>query len=155
MFGLGLPELIVIFVIALLVFGPKKLPDLGKSIGRAMAEFKKASDDFQESVRTEMKEVEKSTGVDEIKKLGSIDVSASMKEVEKVAGVDEIKKLGSIDVSASMKEVEKVAGVDEIKKLDSIDISASEQMSPVKSPTEQGTVEKPEKKKTREAKRNV
>jgi sec-independent protein translocase protein TatA len=131
MFGLGLPELIVIFVIALLVFGPKKLPDLGKSIGRAMAEFKKASDDFQESVRTEMKEVEKSTGV------------------------DEIKKLGSIDVSASMKEVEKVAGVDEIKKLDSIDISASEQMSPVKSATEQGTVEKPVKKKTREAKRNV
>ncbi|HSA79143.1 MAG TPA: twin-arginine translocase TatA/TatE family subunit, partial [Nitrospirota bacterium] len=40
MFGLGIPELLVIFVIALIVFGPKKLPDLGKSIGRAMAEFK-------------------------------------------------------------------------------------------------------------------
>ena len=76
MFGLGLPEIIVIFIIALLVFGPKKLPDLGKSIGRAMAEFKKASDDFQESVRSEMKEVEKSAGVDEIKKLGNIDISS-------------------------------------------------------------------------------
>ena len=76
MFGLGLPEIIVIFVIALLVFGPKKLPDLGKSIGRAMAEFKKASDDFQESVRSEMKEVEKSSGIDEIKKLGSMDITA-------------------------------------------------------------------------------
>ena len=77
MFGLGLPEIIVIFIIALLVFGPKKLPDIGKSIGRAMAEFKKASDDFQESVRSEMKEVEKSAGVDEIKKLSNIDISSS------------------------------------------------------------------------------
>lgn len=72
MFGLGIPELIVIFVLALLIFGPKKLPDLGKSIGRAMAEFKKASDDFQESVKAEMKEVEKSSGIDEVKKLGDI-----------------------------------------------------------------------------------
>lgn len=76
MFGLGIPELIVIFVIALLVFGPKKLPDLGKSIGRAMAEFKKASDDFQESVKTEMREVEKHADLDEVKKLGKIDLSA-------------------------------------------------------------------------------
>ncbi len=70
MFGLGLPELIVIFVIALLVFGPKKLPDLGQSIGRAMAEFKKASQEFQETVQSEMKEVEKSTQLDELKKTG-------------------------------------------------------------------------------------
>jgi len=65
MFGLGIPELLIIFVIALIVFGPKKLPDLGKSIGRAMAEFKKASDEFQESVRSEMKEVEQSANVKE------------------------------------------------------------------------------------------
>lgn len=65
MFGLGLPEIIVIFVIALVVFGPKRLPDLGKSIGRAMAEFKKASEDFQESVKSEMKEVEKTADVKE------------------------------------------------------------------------------------------
>jgi len=65
MFGLGIPELIVIFVIALVVFGPKKLPELGKSIGRAMAEFKKASEDFQDSVRTEMREVEREASVKE------------------------------------------------------------------------------------------
>jgi len=75
MFGLGLPELLVIFVIALLVFGPKKLPELGKSIGRAMAEFKKASDDFKESIQEEMKEVEKSADLEGIKKLGKIDIS--------------------------------------------------------------------------------
>ncbi len=70
MFGLGLPEIIVIFVIALIVFGPKKLPDLGRSIGRAMAEFKKASEEFQETVKAEMKEVEKTAQLDEIKKIG-------------------------------------------------------------------------------------
>ena len=70
MFGLGLPEILVIFVIALIVFGPKKLPDLGRSIGRAMAEFKKASEEFQETVKSEMKEVEKTVDVDEIKKIG-------------------------------------------------------------------------------------
>ena len=80
MFGLGIPELLVIFVIALIVFGPKKLPDLGKSIGRAMAEFKKAQDEFQESVRSEMREVEKSTDLEEIKKLGKIDLSPSHEE---------------------------------------------------------------------------
>ncbi len=73
MFGLGLPELIVIFVIALVVFGPKKLPDLGKSIGRAMAEFKKAQQEFQDSVQAEMKEVEKTTNLEELKKLGRLD----------------------------------------------------------------------------------
>jgi TatA/E family protein of Tat protein translocase len=74
MFGLGLPELLVIFVIALLVFGPKKLPELGKSIGRAMAEFKKASDEFKDTIQQEMKEVEKGADLEEIKKLGKIDI---------------------------------------------------------------------------------
>ncbi len=65
MFGLGIPELLVIFAIALIVLGPKKLPDLGRSIGRAMAEFKKASEEFQESVRAEMREAEKTADVKE------------------------------------------------------------------------------------------
>jgi sec-independent protein translocase protein TatA len=80
MFGLGIPELLVIFVIALIVFGPKKLPDLGKSLGRAMAEFKKAQEEFQESVRSEMRDVEKSADLEEIKKLGKIDLSPSHEE---------------------------------------------------------------------------
>lgn len=50
MFGIGIPELIVIFVIALLIFGPKKLPELGKALGRGIAEFKKASQEIKESI---------------------------------------------------------------------------------------------------------
>ncbi len=67
MFGLGMPELIIILVIALVVFGPKKLPDLGKALGRSIAEFKKASQEFQESMQAEMKEVEKAADMKETK----------------------------------------------------------------------------------------
>jgi TatA/E family protein of Tat protein translocase len=74
MFGLGFPELILIFAVALLVFGPKKLPDLGKSIGRAMAEFKKAQQDLQDSIQSEMKDVEKSIDLEEIKRLEQLDL---------------------------------------------------------------------------------
>ncbi len=91
MFGLGIPELIIIFVIALIVFGPKKLPDLGKSIGRAMAEFKKASEEFQESVRSEMREVEKSADLEEVKKLGSLENLSADKETGSGKPADEQK----------------------------------------------------------------
>jgi TatA/E family protein of Tat protein translocase len=47
MFGIGMPELIVIFIVALLVFGPKKLPELGRALGRGLAEFKRASDELK------------------------------------------------------------------------------------------------------------
>jgi sec-independent protein translocase protein TatA len=57
MFGsIGMPELILIFVVALLVFGPKKLPELGKSLGRGLAEFKKASEDLKKTIETEIEE---------------------------------------------------------------------------------------------------
>jgi sec-independent protein translocase protein TatA len=88
MFGLGIPELIVIFVIALVVFGPKKLPDLGKSIGRAMAEFKKAQQEFQESVQSEMKEVQKTANLDELKKLGNIGDQSLSKEIDAAASAE-------------------------------------------------------------------
>jgi sec-independent protein translocase protein TatA len=54
MFDIGLQELILIFVIALLVFGPKNLPQLGRSLGRAMREFRKASDEFRSTVETNL-----------------------------------------------------------------------------------------------------
>jgi TatA/E family protein of Tat protein translocase len=71
MFGsIGLPELLLIFVIALLLFGPKKLPDIGKSLGKAMGEFRRASNDLQRSLEEEV-------AADELK--------AARREIEEIA----------------------------------------------------------------------
>lgn len=61
MFGIGMPEMILILAIALIVIGPKKLPDLAKSLGRAMREFKKATSELKESMQidSELADVKK------------------------------------------------------------------------------------------------
>ena len=51
MFGIGMPELLLILAIALIVIGPKKLPDLAKSLGRTLREFKKATNEFKETIQ--------------------------------------------------------------------------------------------------------
>ena len=52
---LGMPELIVIFVIALLVFGPRKLPELGRSLGKSLGEFKRASNELRNTLEEEVR----------------------------------------------------------------------------------------------------
>lgn len=54
MFGLGVPELIFILVLALLIFGPKGLPEVGRTIGKGMAEFRKASNDLKRTINVEL-----------------------------------------------------------------------------------------------------
>jgi sec-independent protein translocase protein TatA len=60
--SLGMPELIVIFVIALIIFGPRKLPELGRSLGRGLAEFKHATNEFQQTLEREIEMDAKRTG---------------------------------------------------------------------------------------------
>lgn len=62
MFGsIGMPELIVIFVIALIIFGPRRLPELGRSLGRGINEFKRASNDLRNTLEEEVKLEEQRT----------------------------------------------------------------------------------------------
>jgi len=58
MFNIGLPEMLIILAIALIVFGPNKLPDLARAFGKAMREFKKATDEVKESFREEARDLE-------------------------------------------------------------------------------------------------
>jgi TatA/E family protein of Tat protein translocase len=58
MFNIGLPELLIIVAIALIVFGPNKLPELAKAFGKAMREFKKATEEVKESFEAQTKDLE-------------------------------------------------------------------------------------------------
>ncbi|HWW61980.1 MAG TPA: Sec-independent protein translocase protein TatB [Thermoanaerobaculia bacterium] len=55
MLGIGVPEIIMILVIALIVFGPRKLPEVGRTLGKALGEFRKATDDLKNTIEREVR----------------------------------------------------------------------------------------------------
>ena len=57
--NLGMPEMIFLFVLALIIFGPKKLPEIGRQVGRALNEFKRASNEFKAQIETEIANLDK------------------------------------------------------------------------------------------------
>ncbi|MGC8722530.1 MAG: twin-arginine translocase TatA/TatE family subunit [Acidobacteriota bacterium] len=64
MFDIGSGELLLILVVALLLFGPQKLPELGKSLGRAIREFKRATQELQETIEREVEDIKRTATVE-------------------------------------------------------------------------------------------
>jgi Tat protein translocase TatB subunit len=96
-FGIGMQELIIILVVALIFIGPKKLPDLAKALGKGVAQFKNAMDDvkgtFDEGIKKEMNQVKDSILEDknEIKTKGSEEEQAAQPPVDPHAAAEEKK----------------------------------------------------------------
>ena len=65
--NLGLPEMMFIFVIALIIFGPKKLPEIGRQVGRALNEFKRASNEFKAQIESEISQLDVDTAQRQIR----------------------------------------------------------------------------------------
>ena len=68
MFGIGMPEMLMILAVALIVFGPKRLPELAKSLGRALGEFRRATSDLKQTIETDTGLDEVRSSLDEVKK---------------------------------------------------------------------------------------
>lgn len=91
MFGtLGMPELILIFVVALLLFGPRKMPQIGKTIGRALGEFRRASNEFKRTVEDEIASEEIREVENDLRSIGK----APADEMRRVG--EDIKNLGKV-----------------------------------------------------------
>ena len=71
MWNLGFPEIVIIFIVALVIFVPRKLPELGRSLGRGLSEFKKASNELKRTWEDEVEAVKHEVEVekDELKKI--------------------------------------------------------------------------------------
>ena len=93
MFGIGMPEMLVILALALIVIGPKKLPDLAKSLGRAMREFKKATNEFKETIQleSELSEVKETFNdfSDEVKDAVDLNLEPEKQKADKIGSDDE------------------------------------------------------------------
>ena len=89
MFGIGLQEMLVILVVVLIFFGPKRLPDLAKSLGKGIAEFKKASDEVRkgidDAVREDSEEAPPPKEEAEAKKPDGVDPGADSEQSESPA----------------------------------------------------------------------
>ena len=79
---LGMPELIVIFVIALLVFGPRKLPELGRSLGKSLGEFKRASNELRNTLEEEVRVEEQREATRRPATTAAVDTPAGPRAVE-------------------------------------------------------------------------
>ena len=88
MFGIGIPEILVIMVIALIIIGPEKLPEIAKMLGKTVAEFKKVVDGVKTTIEEEQADIEKSA---DLPKHASLDEEEERlkRDYEEIMGEDE------------------------------------------------------------------
>jgi len=118
---LGVPEIIMIMVVALLLFGPRKMPQIGKSVGRALGELRRASNDFKRTIEDEI-------STEELR-----DVQRGLRDVRSAAdsvrsGMREVRSFGS-DV---------LVGTDEVRSADD-DVRSEPHVPPAGPPEEDGS----------------
>ena len=82
-FGIGLPEMALIMVVALLIFGPKKLPEIGKSMGKAIRSFQDASKEFEDEFKREAEQIE--TAVKTTAEIEPKQITSAPSEAENIA----------------------------------------------------------------------
>jgi TatA/E family protein of Tat protein translocase len=87
--SLGWQEILIIFVLALIIFGPKKLPDLGKSLGKGLAEFKRASNELKQTWEEEVRLDKEKEAMSQILKDSAITPSEILKDDNNSAGPKE------------------------------------------------------------------
>ena len=80
-FGIGLPEMVLILIVALLIFGPKKLPEIGRSLGKAVRGFQEASKEFENEFKREAQQIEES-----VKMQATLESGASSAKVAETTG---------------------------------------------------------------------
>ena len=98
MFGIGMPELIIIAVIALVVIGPQKFPEMLRSLGRGLAELKRASNEIKTTVQSEMDKVVEETELKEVKDIVENDFGGIATDLNQIApfGMSSDEKLDAL-----------------------------------------------------------
>jgi sec-independent protein translocase protein TatA len=87
--NLGMQEILIIFVLALIVFGPRKLPELGKSLGKGLAEFKRASNELKQTWEDEVRLDKEKEAMSQILKDSTIQPSEILKDTDASPGPKE------------------------------------------------------------------